>query len=470
MGLTHLWFVPIALASIAASRWLSGRTRATALLAASLAYYALTGAATLAVVLAVVLISWMGGAFIAHRRSAPWIGLWVFLTLIPLLGSKYLPWLLGVLHGTDWWQSDSAAGQGVPTGLSFVSLQAVGFLLDVGRGRVAPIARIADHTLFLTFFPQMGAGPIERAESLVPQLRSPAKPSARDYYGAAKLFLWGYSLKLLLADQIAAPVAALVGTTGQYGPAAIVLALLLFSLQLFCDFYGYSCIAVALGKAHGVKLTMNFAHPYGAVGLRAFWHRWHVSLSRWWRDYVYVPIGGSRRGWWRHVVALACAFLLSGIWHGAGLGFVLWGAIHGALILCEHILRSGTHLAAVRQWRSMRTVGAVVTFVVVTLLWLPFLASPEHPMTQLADRLWHGMTQWRMTAVVVGTLLPTYYLPLALGTLGLLLERPLQRWYWDCDTPSTTLLYTDVLITNVMLVALLLFGDFGGQAFIYFAF
>lgn len=459
--------------SLVANRRLSGQARRVALLSVSASFYATMDLVALAPLSVVVVTSWACGLVVLRHRHRSVLAVSVLSVLGPLFAAKYWPWLRDAFAHGVWWDSAAPGGRGVPLGLSFLSLQAVGYVADVWSRRVTPTARILDHAFYLCFFPQLVAGPIERTASLRPQLESPAQPTHTDFYGAGKLVLWGYTLKLLLADPLAAPIGSLLSMKGSVAGGALLLALGLFSARLYFDFLAYSCISVALARAHGVRLTFNFLHPYTAIGFREFWRRWHISLSTWWRDYVYIPLGGRQGSATRRFSALLCSFLLSGLWHGAGLGFLFWGAVHGLAVACERAIRSR------RWWRhrrptwhhaTARSAGTIFTATFVTVCWLPFLASSMHPTVSLVERLVVAVGAGRVTFQSIFGLLPTLLVPLTICVTGLVLDRPMQRW-WLADPPSGRVaIAQDLALTNAMVLGLLLFGDFGGRSFIYFAF
>lgn len=473
MGFTSYWTIPCALISILAARWLSGGLRSWVLLAASVLFYAALDANALAPLGLVVLFSWVTGHLLCRRKSRSLFAITIALTLSPLLVAKYLPWMLECLATGDWWRSADLASRGVPPGLSFVALQATGFLFDVWRGHVYP-TNLRDHALFLAFFPQLVAGPIERADRLMPQLKSPPSPPSSDMYRAAKLLLFGYALKLCIADALAGPIDRWLRLPGADAPAGLVLALPLFSARLYLDFYAYSCIAVAFGMAHGVELTQNFRHPYSASSLTEFWQRWHISLSSWWRDYVYKPLGGRSAGAVRATTAVLIVFILSGAWHGAGLGFLLWGAVHGVGLLAERLGRSALSGFAVSlpamPRRVLRGLCVATTLTFVSLCWLPFLAAPEQPFPFLVKRLLMALTDASMTAAAASQLLAADWLIVSAAVVVAIGAHRMESWYWRRAPTTSRLVASDLAITNTLVIVLLLFGDFGGRTFIYFAF
>ncbi|MCR4804620.1 MAG: MBOAT family protein [Clostridia bacterium] len=229
----------------------------------------------------------------------------------------------------------------LPVGISFYTFQALGYLLDVYRGDVAPERSLIRYALFVSFFPQLVAGPIERSKNLLPQVRSIEDLrlwNARRVTEGAILMVWGFFLKMVISDRAAILVDNVWAQPDAFGRKALLLASLLFTLQIYCDFGGYSMIAIGAARILGFRLMENFRAPYLACSIREFWASWHISLSTWFRDYLYIPLGGNRKGRLRRGVNLLITFLVSGLWHGADWSFVLWGGIHGAGQLVENAL------------------------------------------------------------------------------------------------------------------------------------
>ncbi|MBR1779936.1 MAG: MBOAT family protein, partial [Oscillospiraceae bacterium] len=217
----------------------------------------------------------------------------------------------------------------LPVGISFYTFQTLSYVIDVYRGGVEPEGHFGYYALFVSFFPQLVAGPIERPENLLPQLRAERTLRAQNLTAGGWLLLEGYFKKIVVADTLAPYVDRVFGVPEAALGPEIVLATLLFGIQIYCDFSGYSSIARGTAALLGIDLMENFRRPYGARTVRELWRKWHISLTSWFTDYVYIPLGGSRRGLPRQVVNILIVFLLSGLWHGAGWTFVLWGLIHG---------------------------------------------------------------------------------------------------------------------------------------------
>lgn len=443
------------------------------MLASSLLLYGHSSPLGTLVLLSVVLASWSAARLVEARPGRGSLAVAVALTALPLVLFKYLPWAIELSLGAQWWQSPALYDRGVPPGVSFVTLQAIGYVVDVYRLRINPTRGFLGHALFLTFLPQLVAGPIERAASLQPQLEKPARVRWSDFYTAAKLALWGYSLKLIFANPIGIASDALTEHSVLNEPGAILVALALFSFRIYFDFYGYSCIAVAFGQMHGLRLTMNFLRPYGAPSLPAFWRRWHVSLSTWLRDYVFLPLGGSRSGVLRYTLAVLAAFLVSGLWHGAGAGFLLWGAAHGFLVVLSRIVMQRRRLQTIAEaspkqlWQRL---GVVATWTMVTLLWLPFLASPSAELPDLLSALGKAIQHPIEAGEAALRLTLTYWWGIVLAVVCLGLDRAMNSWFLGPPPVGRRRLLAEIGLSNALVLALVLFGGFGSQQFIYFAF
>lgn len=443
------------------------------MLATSLLLYSHASSLGTLVLVSVIAASWTSARLVAHRRNAGSLAVAVALTLAPLLLLKYLPWTMELVHGAPWWRSAALYERGVPPGVSFMTLQAIGYVVDVYRRRVEPSRDILDHALFLAFLPQLVAGPIERAAILRPQLETPTRVGGIELYAAAKLALWGYALKLLFANPIGIASDELVARSVLDDPGAILSALALFSFRIYFDFYGYSCIAAAFGQMHGVKLTMNFLQPYGARSLVAFWRRWHVSLSTWLRDYVFVPLGGSKSGVPRYTLAVLAAFLVSGVWHGAGAGFMLWGAAHGLLlVLSRTVMRMRMYqiLANATPERLWTSLGVGATWTIVTILWLPFLASPSADVPELLSAFGQVIRSPLLTGETLLAFALTYWWGIALAAMGLGVDRVVNSWYLGPPPRGRLHSLAEISVSNALVLALMLFGGYGSTQFIYFAF
>ncbi len=229
----------------------------------------------------------------------------------------------------------------LPVGISFYTFQTMSYTIDVYRGRLQPARDLLDFSLFVSFFPQLVAGPIERAGSLLPQMVSPRRIRIEHVHAGLFLLLWGYFKKVVVADNVGSIANEVFNHYTQYRGADLAIGIVAFAVQIYGDFSGYSDIARGLAKLMGFELMVNFKLPYFAVSPQDFWARWHVSLSTWLRDYLYVPLGGNRCGAGRTCLNLMLTMLLGGLWHGAAWNFVAWGAYHGALLVGYRAWYSG---------------------------------------------------------------------------------------------------------------------------------
>lgn len=262
----------------------------------------------------------------------------------------------------------------LPVGISFYIFQAVGYAVDVYRRNVDVERNFFRYALFVSFFPQLVAGPIERSTNLLRQFMSFHELRYEDVMSGLNLMVWGYFLKLVLADRCGLYVDAVFNNIEHHNGGSYLLAAFLFPFQIYGDFAGYSLTAIGAARVMGFHLMENFRRPYFARTVTEFWHRWHISLSTWFKDYVYIPLGGNRVKKSRNYFNLMTTFIVSGIWHGANWTFIVWGATHGALQCVEK--RIGWHKAKWKGWSAL--FHWVVTFIVVCFAWIYFRADSLH--------------------------------------------------------------------------------------------
>lgn len=268
----------------------------------------------------------------------------------------------------------------LPVGISFYTFQALGYTVDVYRDEIYAEKNFFRYALFVSFFPQLVAGPIERSKNLLHQLAKPAKVSWEKMRQGTVLMLWGYFLKIVLADRITIFVDTVYGDYNTYSGVYLIVATMLFAVQIYCDFAGYSIIAMGVAKMFGIELMENFNTPYMAQSVDEFWRRWHISLSSWFRDYLYIPLGGNRKGIWRKYLNLLITFGVSGLWHGASWSFVVWGLLNGTYQIIGGILKPVRNkvinvLNLNTQNFSHKLLRMSITFVLVDFAWIFFRAS-----------------------------------------------------------------------------------------------
>ena len=342
----------------------------------------------------------------------------------------------------------------LPVGISFYTFQTMSYTIDVYRGKLEPAQSFRDFALFVSYFPQLVAGPIERATHLLPQIERPRRVDLRLLHEGIWLISWGLFKKAVIANNLAIVVdrtfASGAGATG----AEYLIAIYAFAFQIYCDFSGYSDIARGLAALMGIDLMVNFNSPYAATSPRDFWRRWHISLSTWLRDYLYIPLGGNRGALWQTYRALILTMLLGGIWHGAKWTFVVWGLYHGVWLSLHRWLAvdRGWTLPDTRAWRIAARAG---TFHAVCLGWLFFRA----------DSLTHaGQILASFTAgAAIG--------PLALKALAVLVPVTFVLWLGDSRRAADVRSLTPRLAAvGFLWLAVALLPPSVGQPFIYFQF
>lgn len=379
-----------------------------------------------------------------------------------------------------WSYAPPRLGIALPVGLSFHTFQAMSYTVEVYRGHQRAERHFGLYALYVMYFPQLVAGPIERPQNLLPQLRAERRPDPERIADGLRRIAFGLFKKVVIADRLAGAVAAVYADPGRHDGPALVLATVFFAFQIYCDFSGYSDMAVGASRVLGIDLMENFETPYLARSIREFWLRWHISLSTWFRDYVYLPLGGNRRGEARTAVNLAVVFLLSGLWHGANWTFVLWGAFHGTCLIAARLTAKarGRFLAAIGAerfpvllsgWRTL------FTFAVVCFGWVLFRASSVESATlvyQGFTRGWGGLLAPDRAAALCAALALSAP-ELALSVLFVLLLIGVERGSGEFH-PMTLLARQGPAVRwpgyYALLIAIVVFGVFDDSAFIYFQF
>ena len=359
----------------------------------------------------------------------------------------------------------------LPVGISFYTFQTLSYVIDVYRGEEQAERNFISYALFVTFFPQLVAGPIERTRNLLPQIKAEHTFAYDEAAYGMKLMTWSFFKKTVVADVLAVYVQRVYDNPLDYRGFVFFLAAILFAIQIYCDFSGYSDIAVGTARLLGIRLMTNFKSPYFSRSIKEFWSRWHISLSQWFRDYVYIPLGGNRVGKLRHCLNLMVTFLISGLWHGADWKFVIWGGIHGLGQILESGLSGPERRPAAKGLRGAVRIGAVFTF--CTFAWIFFVSISA----------WYAMYALRMGFVGIGNPLAYLWKGIAdlgisgaravpiLGSLALLfaydrmsLERDCIQWISEKPAPVRYTVY-------FLMVTILLFFRAGGETeFVYFQF
>ncbi len=365
----------------------------------------------------------------------------------------------------------------LPMGISFYTFQTMSYVFDVYNGTFKAEKSILDYALFVVFFPQLVAGPIERPSDLLPQLKNYKKPDSSQIADGAKFLISGYAKKLFIADFLAVYVNSAYKDVSSSNGLALLIATVLFGLQIYCDFSGYSEIALGCGKLMGINLSKNFNSPYSATNIRDFWRRWHISLTKWFTDYLYIPLGGNRKGFFRTIINTLAVFTVSGLWHGANMTFVIWGLLHGAYLSLYSIwIRIKEKRAISLSPFIEKHGGRAFTIVLVTFSWIFFRSQSLNEAGIVIGNIfsnWSGGFEGALTSL---SMTASDLLPVCLSAAILpFLERtpvfkeealPLSRAKRSVSVP---MLYTVICLTAVIAWSLTLSVN-GKTAFIYFVF
>lgn len=374
----------------------------------------------------------------------------------------------------------------LPVGISFYTFQALGYMIDVYRGDITAERNLLRYALFVSFFPQLVAGPIERSGNLLKQMREMEDIklwNAKRITSGAILMVWGLFMKMVIADRTAILVDTVFDQYYIYGSTELCVAAAGFALQIYCDFGSYSLIAIGAAKIMGFTLMENFCAPYFAVSVKDFWSRWHISLSSWFKDYLYIPLGGSRKGKLRQAVNKMIVFSVSGLWHGADWSFMAWGGVHGfyqvfADLTSPYRKKCLDQLKVKQECFSWRLLQTAVTFLLVDFAWIFFRADSMMSALYYIKRIFIRPTPW---AFFNGDL---YTLGLDRPEMNILLFSVLILFLIDTIRVRKKILLDEFLFTQnlwfrwgcmiVLILMIFIFGEYGpnfdAQQFIYFQF
>lgn len=350
----------------------------------------------------------------------------------------------------------------LPMGISFYTFQTMSYTIDVYRKRIIPERHLGYFALYVCYFPQLVAGPIERAENLIEQLRAKTNFTYENFSWGAKQAIWGMFKKVVIADRLAVVVDTVYNNPGQHDGLSIILATYLFAIQIYCDFSGYSDIAIGVSRMFGINLKINFNLPYIAQSFRDFWTRWHISLSGWFRDYLYIPLGGNKVKKARWLLNLFIVFVVSGFWHGAAWTFIIWGALHGIYLIIENL----TGLSKESESKGRKILRKIVVFHLVCFAWIFFRANTT------ADSLYFvsNLGYWNLSEFFglinsIGAVKLAFIFTILVGFL--LIDK---RMDVLVKKNKRFRHLQNQVVFSFITALILLFGFFGEAQFIYFQF
>ncbi len=423
------------------------------------------------------------GASQTLRKAA--LGTNVFINLAILFSFKYYGMFAALLQ-------DAAALLGIsftlpalslllPVGISFYTFQALGYSIDVYRGTVEHERNFLNYALFVSFFPQLVAGPIERSANLLPQFRRYKPFSYENYSIGMRLMLLGFFKKVVIADNLSIAMDRYYENLEVWPGPLLVLGVVMFTIQIYCDFSAYSDIARGAAKVLGFELMKNFDRPYFARSISDFWHRWHISLSGWFRDYVYIPLGGNRRGAARKRLNLFITFMVSGLWHGANWTYVAWGALHGLYQIVENLFTERRKkkgiVPAVRHPRLRAAVQTLFTFALVCFAYIFFRSETFGQAWYIIS---HSIRGWGVLASPVGFWEAAVSLMGSVRVLLIAVFSPAMLFALEAVEIRTKKDFPQLVgqlgsvqrwtVYYALLFAIALFGCFEASSFIYFQF
>lgn len=362
----------------------------------------------------------------------------------------------------------------LPVGISFYTFQMISYVFDVYNGKMKAQKNFITYALYLAFFVQLVAGPIERAENLIPQFYEEHRFSFKRLGRGMQKILWGYFKKMVVADRLSIFVDAVYADPSSAGATAGVVATVFFAFQIYCDFSGYCDIAIGIADIMGFRLTKNFDRPYLSCSIGEFWDRWHMTLSSWLFDYIYIPLGGSRVGKLRYVLNVMIVFVASGIWHGAGWTFIVWGLIHGFFVAGQKLMKkSGIRIIPekIKKTFVCKAVFAVITFCIVTAAWTFFRAAslsdawvilsgiPKVSLSEIKDGILLGFGMSYVELIVAVLSVVVLYLSEAIGS-KISFERVFRGG-------------SKYVVFTLLVLLVMIFGVYGSDTvkqFIYFQF
>lgn len=365
----------------------------------------------------------------------------------------------------------------LPVGISFYTFQTLSYSIDVYYGQQKPQRHFGRFALFVAFFPQLVAGPIERSRHLLPQFNNPKGFDYERVTDGLKLILWGLFKKAVIADRVSVFVVAVYDHPQDYTGWPLILATVFFAFQIYCDFSGYSDIAIGSSKVLGIDLMDNFNRPYFSKSVAEFWKRWHISLSTWFRDYVYIPMGGNRVARARLYFNLLFVFVVSGLWHGANWTFVIWGALNGFYLLFSIVTekwraRWCAFIGLDRRPLFHKYVKVAITFGLINFAWIYFRANTLADAVYISTHLFSGLTDTAMLRFVLsGFGEGAGSLVVACGAIGFMeYIHSIQRHSRIRSMLKHKPMALRLAIYSTMIAAILIFGEFTANQFIYFQF
>lgn len=432
------------------------------------------------ILLALILIDYTAGIYIEKsqdKKRKLFLLISILSTATVLFIFKYFNFfnvnLLELASFLHWNYSIKTLNLILPVGLSFHTFQSLSYVIEVYKGRFKAEKNLGIYSLYVMFFPQLVAGPIERPQNLLHQFYEEHKFDLPQIVEGLQLMLWGFFLKVVIADRLALIVNQVYNNVSAYTGIPLILSTYLFTFQIFCDFAGYSIIAIGCARVLGFKLMDNFKRPYFSKSIQEFWRRWHISLSTWFKDYVYIPLGGNRVRKSKIILNIMIVFLISGLWHGAAWTFVIWGALHGMFIVIStktiNFREKFCNFIKLNRFPKIHNlIKILITFNLVAFGWIFFRANSLSDSLYVITHLFQGWNiNFLQDSLTFGKteLIIIFFLILFMELVHYVQEKKGIRNCWDRIPPLFRM-----VIYIIFILFILLFGIFENTKFIYFQF
>lgn len=457
----------------------TSKKRPYILLFASLLFYAMISVRFIWILIVLSVIAYFGAGIIEQKsksRAVLFVGIILVSSFLlyykysPLLGRIFSALHIGLFAESGWMQKVL-----VPIGISYFTFEAIGYMGDIYKGKYHAEQNYLKVLLFLSFFPTVMSGPIKRYDAFSEAISKDIILDESKVYTCLEKMLWGAFKKTVIADRIGALIAPVMDCVHAYDGFAIFLAAAGYTIELYCDFSGYSDMAIGIAGLFGIEIPNNFNHPYFSGSIKEFWDKWHISLSSWLADYIYIPLGGNRKGKLRTYINLMATFLISGIWHGAGVKFVFWGMLHGSVRCIEKIfgLDKGHRIEELFSIKAKEGIKIILRILLLDVFlifsWLPFALPTFSDFVYAATHLMQGI-QHPISYIQsgLGAFYATPYsnLSLGVGMLTLTGVELLQIFRERVRVSNRQRIFA----MTVIVVEVMIFNSTGNPSFIYFNF
>ncbi|MBC7000604.1 MBOAT family protein [Cytophaga sp. FL35] len=433
-------------------------------------FFGMAGISNLVFLLCAITITFISVMLHSRFEKKFILGTGIISIFTLLILVKYLSMPIKISHV----QSESTFLMGaIPLGISFYSLQAISLLADKAKNTMKEKIALTDICLFLGFFPQSVAGPLHRMNDLLPQFHNPAKFHLTNLIIGFKICLFGYFLKLIVADKIHLITSPIFSDHQSFNSLTLVFSSILFTFELYFDFWGYSLIAIGVGRILGFAINANFNNPYAVASFREFWHRWHITLSKWLKDYIYIPLGGrNQNNYLLFAGTIITTFLTSGFWHGFSINFLIWSTIHAFLYLGEdlwHRLRKNRKGKVIhRSSKLIRLTKWILFIIILSLTWIVFRIEDTDILISYFNSIF-TLSNWSLSIFwhELSSKVNLFYLAILITTLLVCHRKFLLKLIYEIPTKDNEIIGTSIYYFS-MIIMILIFGDIGGQEFIYF--